>query len=80
LQQVRNEAHRFAITFHRDRRSKRTIKTGLTDVKGIGPLTAQKLLKELGSLAEIKNSGYDKLVTIIGKKKADILIKHFREE
>jgi excinuclease ABC subunit C len=80
LQQVRNEAHRFAITFHRDRRSKRTIKTELTDVKGIGPLTAQKLLKELGSLAEIKNSGYDKLVTIVGKKKADILRNYFREE
>ena len=80
LQQVRNEAHRFAITFHRDRRSKRTIKTELTDVKGIGPLTAQKLLKELGSLSAIKITGYDKLTAIIGKKKADILINHFKEE
>ena len=80
LQQVRNEAHRFAITFHRSRRSKRTIKTELTDVKGIGASTAHKLLKELGSLSEIKNSEYDKLVAIIGKKKADILINHFKDE
>ena len=80
LQQVRNEAHRFAITFHRSRRSKRTIKTELTDVKGIGASTAHKLLKELGSLSEIKNSEHDKLVAIIGKKKADILINHFKDE
>ncbi|OGU47826.1 MAG: excinuclease ABC subunit C [Ignavibacteria bacterium GWB2_36_8] len=80
LQQIRNEAHRFAITFHRDRRSKRTIKTELTDIKGIGSSTAYKLLKELGSLSAIKASEYDKLVTIIGKKKADILINHFKEE
>ena len=80
LQQIRNEAHRFAVTFHRDRRSKRTIKTELTDVKGIGSSTANKLLKELGSLSAIKASEYDKLVTIIGKKKADILINHFKEE
>ena len=80
LQQIRNEAHRFAVTFHRDRRSKRTIKTELTDIKGIGSSTAYKLLKELGSLSAIKASEYDKLVTIIGKKKADILINHFKEE
>ena len=80
LQQIRNEAHRFAVTFHRDRRSKRTIKTELTDIKGIGSSTAHKLLKELGSLSAIKASEYDKLVTIIGKKKADILINHFKEE
>ena len=80
LQQIRNEAHRFAVTFHRDRRSKRTIKTELTDIKGIGSSTAYKLLKELGSLSAIKASEYDKLVTIIGKKQADILINHFKEE
>ena len=80
LQQIRNEAHRFAITFHRSRRSKRTIKTELTDVKGIGASTANKLLKELGSLSAIKITGYDKLTAIIGKKKADILLNHFKEE
>lgn len=79
LQQVRDEAHRFAITFHRGRRSKRTIKTELTDIKGIGPSTAQILLKELGSLNAIKNSTFDQLSNLIGKKKADLLIQYFQK-
>ena len=77
LQQIRNEAHRFAITFHRNRRSKRTIKTDLTDIKGIGPATAKILLKELGSLAAVRNADKDMLNKLIGKKKTDILIDHF---
>jgi excinuclease ABC subunit C len=80
LQQIRDEAHRFAITFHRNRRSKRTIKTELTDIKGIGQSTAQKLLKELGSLNAVKSSTMDKLISIIGKKKAEVLINHFKED
>ena len=79
LQQVRDEAHRFAITFHRGRRNKRTIKTELTEIKGIGPSTAQILLKELGSLNVIKSSSFDQLSKLVGKKKADILIQHFQE-
>ncbi len=79
LQQVRDEAHRFAITFHRNRRSKRTIQSELTGIKGIGSSTAQKLLKELGSLSEVKQSNYEKLVEIIGRQKAGILIKYFEE-
>lgn len=77
LQQIRDEAHRFAITFHRSRRSKRIIKTELTDIKGIGPETAQKLLNELGSLSAIKNASYDELAGIVGKQKADLLVKYF---
>ena len=79
LQQIRDEAHRFAITFHRNRRSKRTIKTELTDIKGIGPSTAQTLLKELGSLAAVRVANKDTLNKLIGRKKTDILIKHFSE-
>ncbi len=79
LQQVRDEAHRFAITFHRARRSKRTIKTELTDVKGIGSSTAKKLLIEFGSVSEIRKSDYEKLSSVVGKQKADILIKYFEE-
>jgi excinuclease ABC subunit C len=78
LQQVRDEAHRFAITFHRSRRSKRTLKTELTDIKGIGENTAQKLLKELGSISEIKKSEYITLEKLVGKQKAFLLIKHFQ--
>ena len=80
LQQVRNEAHRFAITFHRNRRSKRTIKSELTDIKGIGSATAQILLKNIGSITEIKNSDFEKLSAVVGKKKAEILIRHFQSE
>jgi len=77
LQQVRDEAHRFAITFHRARRSKRTIKSELTDIKGIGPSTAQKLLKELGSLSAVKEAGADKIAEIIGSQKAEIVMNYF---
>ncbi len=79
LQQIRDEAHRFAITFHRNRRSKRTIKTELTDIKGIGQSTAQKLLKEMGSLSAVKSAGVEKLTAIVGKQKAELLVDHFNE-
>lgn len=77
LQQVRDEAHRFAITFHRKRRSKRIIKTELTDIKGIGPVLAQKLLKELGSIDAIKKADLEQLASLIGKQKASIIHKYF---
>jgi excinuclease ABC subunit C len=56
LQRVRDEAHRFAITFHRSLRDKRTLKSELEDIKGIGKVTSQKLLKEFGSVEKIKES------------------------
>jgi excinuclease ABC subunit C len=77
LQQIRDEAHRFAITFHRSRRSKRIIKTELTDIKGIGPETAQKLLNELGSLSAVKNASFNELAGIVGKQKAELIVKYF---
>ncbi len=80
LQQIRDEAHRFAITFHRSRRSKRTIKTELTDIKGIGESTAYKLLRELGSFSAVKSADIDKLISIIGKQKAELLVGYFSEE
>lgn len=80
LQQIRDEAHRFAITFHRNRRSKRIIKSELTDIKGIGPETAKKLLTKLGSVKGIKNSNVEELTELIGKQKAEILLKHFKIE
>lgn len=80
LQQIRDEAHRFAITFHRSRRSKRIIKSELTDIKGIGPETAKKLLTKLGSVNGIKNSNFEELTELIGKQKAQIILKHFSIE
>ncbi len=79
LQQVRDEAHRFAITFHRTRRSKRTIQTELTGIKGIGPAAANLLLKELGSVSAVKNSNPEQLEKIVGKKKAEIILHYFEE-
>jgi excinuclease ABC subunit C len=80
LQQIRDEAHRFAITFHRSRRSKRTIKTELTDIRGIGESTANLLLKEIGSIQSIKESSLDKLASVVGKKKAEVVFNHFHAE
>lgn len=80
LQQVRDEAHRFAITFHRTRRSKRIIKTELTDIAGIGKETAKLLLQNFGSVDAIKNSSADEIEKIIGKKKAELVISYFKSE
>lgn len=77
LQQVRDEAHRFAITFHRDLRSKRTIKTELTDIKGIGKTTADRLLSELGSVEAVKNADLDLLLKFVKTNQAEAIIKHF---
>ena len=80
LQQVRDEAHRFAITFHRERRSKRTIKSELTDIKGIGVSIAKKLLETFGSVDSIKKASSDDLVKTIGKKKTELLLQYFNNK
>ena len=80
LQQIRDEAHRFAITFHRARRSKRTITTELTEIKGIGKATAYTLLSELGSVEKIKNSDTETISKIIGNKKAQLVREYFKNE
>jgi len=80
LQQIRDEAHRFAITFHRQRRSNRTITTELTEIKGIGKSTAYQLLSELGSVEKIKNSNTETLIKIIGNKKARLVREYFKNE
>ena len=80
LQQIRNEAHRFAITFHRKRRSKRTIATELTEIKGIGKATAYMLLSELGSVEKIKKTDTETLSKLIGVKKAQLIRGHFENE
>jgi len=77
LQQIRDEAHRFAVTFHRQRRSKRTIKTELTDIKGIGKATAQKLLKALGSVEKIKKTDITTLNELVGEQKANLIRGHY---
>ncbi len=79
LQHLRDEAHRFAITFHRERRSKRTITTDLLDIKGIGKIIAQKLLSEFKSIDEIKKADENQLAEVIGKAKAKLVIQHYKQ-
>lgn len=75
LQRIRDEAHRFAITFHRDVRSKKAFGTQLTDIEGIGPGTAEKLLSHFKSLRKIKEAEREDLEKLIGKDKTEKLLK-----
>jgi excinuclease ABC subunit C len=71
IQQIRDETHRFAVTFHRHRRGKRQTHSALNEIPGVGPKTAQKLLKEFGSVANIQRAGVEKLSAIISRKIAE---------
>ncbi len=73
LQHLRNEAHRFAITFHRQKRSKASIKSNLTEIEGIGKATISTLLKEFKSEKKIKAATLEELTAVIGNKKARII-------
>lgn len=79
IQHLRNEAHRFGITFHRNKRSKNAIHSVLDDVPGIGPKTKTVLLKQFKSLKRIKEASHDQLVASIGEKKATVLFRFFQE-
>lgn len=74
IQQMRDEAHRFGITHHRGKRSKRIVRTALEDIPGIGPETAKKLLTKFGSIKGIKEAPTDAVVAEIGAGKAQILL------
>jgi excinuclease ABC subunit C len=74
IQQIRDETHRFAVTFHRQRRGKRQTQTALSEIPGVGEKTAQKLLKEFGSVANIQRAGLEKLSSIISRKNAEKIL------
>jgi excinuclease ABC subunit C len=77
IQQLRNEAHRFGINFHRNKRSSAMIKSSLDQIKGIGPKTKAILLKEFGSVSEIKETSSEELEKLIGRSKTSILNRYF---
>lgn len=77
LQRIRDEAHRFAIRFHRDVRSKKTFRSELEEIPGIGKKTADKLLREYGSITEILRQDAEALKEIIGRKAAGSVQAHF---
>jgi len=80
IQKIRNEAHRFAILFHRDQRSRSLLSTGLTDIPGIAKKSAETLLKHFGSMARVQEAGLEEMAPLIGRKKADLVYRYFRPE
>jgi excinuclease ABC subunit C len=75
IQQLRNEAHRFGINFHRNKRSSEMTKSDLDKIKGIGPKTRELLLKKIGSSEKIRNTSREDLEKLVGRHKTEILLK-----
>ena len=79
LTQIQDEVHRYAITFHRDKRSKHALHSELDDITGIGPKTRDALLKAFKSVKRIKGATFEQLATAIGPSKANTVYRHFQE-
>lgn len=77
LTQIQDEVHRYAITFHRDKRSKHALHSELDDIKGIGPKTKEMLLKKLKSVKQIKITDNQQLIELLGPSKGNLIYKHF---
>ncbi|MGY6562561.1 MAG: excinuclease ABC subunit UvrC [Luteibaculaceae bacterium] len=77
IQQLRNEAHRFGITHHRNKRSKEALRSELTDIKGVGQRTAQTLLNHFKSVKRISESDFDSLTKVVNHKAAKLVFEHF---
>ena len=71
--------HRYAITFHRDKRSKHALHSELDDIKGIGPKTKDALIKALKSVKRIKEASLEQLQEIVGPAKAKVIFEHFEK-
>ncbi len=78
IQQIRDEAHRFGITHHRSKRDKGTLKTELTNIKGISSITAQKLLSHFKSVKKVKEATEKELAEVIGLSKAKLITEHYQ--
>ena len=77
LQRIRDEAHRFAVTFHRQSRAKRDFRSTLDDIAGIGPRRRRQLLTTFGSVAGVRRASRAELAAVVGAKAADAVIRHF---
>jgi excinuclease ABC subunit C len=77
IQQIRDESHRFAITFHRERRGKRTLTSELAEISGIGLKTTQKLLTHFGSVAKIREATVEDLQGVVNRPQAEAVWRHF---
>jgi excinuclease ABC subunit C len=78
IQQIRDETHRFAVTFHRLRRGKRQTQTALNDIPGVGPQTARRLLRQFGSIANVQRAGVEGLSRVITRKSAEKILAHLK--
>jgi len=76
IQQIRDETHRFAVSFHRQRRGAKQTKTALLDIPGIGPKTSLRLLQRFGSIANLRRASHEELARMLGKKSAEKVVKH----
>ena len=79
LTQIQDEVHRYAITFHREKRSKNALHSELDDIKGIGPKTKDLLIKQYKSVKKIKEQDLSELSNLIGQAKAEIIYNYFHE-
>jgi len=77
IQQIRDESHRFAITFHRERRGRRHLNSELVEIPGIGPKTVQKLLTRFGSLSKIRDATAEELLAVVSKRQSEAIRGHF---
>lgn len=80
LTQIQDEVHRYAITFHRDKRSKHALHSEFDDIKGIGPKAKEALLSKFKSVKKIKEASLEQLTEVLGPHKAEILAKYFTEK
>ncbi len=78
VQRIRDEAHRFAVTFHRTRRAKSSLRSALDDIAGIGPRRRRQLLTAFGSVAGVRRASREDLTRVAGAKVADAVLKHFQ--
>lgn len=80
IQKLRDEAHRFAITFHRDLRSKNSFKFELEDVKGLGKATVNKLMKEFKTMSRIKAASAEQIKDLVGEAKGELVLNYFKQK
>ena len=80
LTRIQDEVHRFAITFHRDKRSKRALHSELDDIPGIGPKTKEQLIKAFKTVKKVKEADIEALSEEVGRKKAEIIINYFKNK
>ncbi len=77
LQRIRDEAHRFAVTYHRQARTSRDLRSALDVIAGVGPRRRNTLLKRFGSVAGVRRATREELTAVVGAKAADAILAHF---